>query len=198
MTKVRFVTELGVQVFVPVEGAGARELRQAVFRALREYGRMGWCAITVPPGGLRFPLASEPDFDWRLLGARRGTCVIEGEEREGVWHAGQFYSRREFEANPRKKLGRAVKYSRVAKGGDPPEVVEEADGTFKYVTLAVFRGEARRREEYAIPSGSGAESGNESAAAEVASNGGAPSAVAHHGRLGGARAGQPAGQSRRG
>jgi hypothetical protein len=167
MAEVRFVTELGVQVFIPVEGAGARELRQAVFRALREYGRMGWCAISVPPGGLRFPLASEPDFDWRLLGARRGTCTIENEEREGVWHAGQFYSRREFEANPRKKLGPAVKYSRVAKNGDPPEVVEEADGNFGYVTLAVFRGEGKRREEYAIP----AQEGERSATPRPAASG---------------------------
>lgn len=151
MAEIRFFTELGVEVFVSVEGAGARELRQAVFRALREYGSVGWRAVSVPPGGLRFPLASEPDFDWRLLGARRGTCVIESEEREGVWHAGQFYTRREFEANPRMKLGHAVKYSRGAKNTDPPEAVEEGDGSFKYVTLAVFRGDGKWREEYGIP-----------------------------------------------
>ena len=158
--EIRFVTELGVEVFVPIDGSGAREIRRAVFRALREYGGIGWRAISIPPGGLRFPLASEADFDWRLLGARRGTCTIENEEREGVWHAGQFYTRREFEANPRMKLGHAVKYSRGAKNGDPPEVVEEGDGSFKYVTLAVFRGDGKRREEYAVP----AQEANRSAA----------------------------------
>ena len=150
MAEIRFWTELGAEVLVPLHGESARELRQDVFRALREFGRHGWRAVTVPPGGLRFPLASEPDFDWSLLGARRGTCTVEGEEREGVWFDGQFYTRRELDANPRMKLGRAVKYSRGAKNTDPPEFVEEGDGSFRYVTLAVFRGEGRRREEYAV------------------------------------------------
>jgi hypothetical protein len=30
--------------------------------------------------------------------------------------------------------------------------VEEGEGAFRYVTLAVFRGEGRRHAEYAIPS----------------------------------------------
>ncbi|MGQ0814814.1 MAG: single-stranded DNA-binding protein [Gemmatimonadota bacterium] len=45
-----------------------------------------------------------------------------------------------------------MKYSRGAKHTDPPEIVEEGDGSFRYVTLAVFRGDGRRREEYAMPS----------------------------------------------
>jgi hypothetical protein len=150
MAEIRFVADLGAEVRVPLPGNSAREVRQALFRTLREYGQLGWRAIPIPPGGLRFPLANEPDFDWRLLGARRGRGTVEGEERDGVWYDGQFYSRRQFEANPRRKLGPAVKYSRVAKNGDSPEAVEEADGGFGYVTLAVFRGEGRRREAFAI------------------------------------------------
>lgn len=151
MAEIRFRTDLGSEVLVPLQGESAREIRRDVLRAMREFGRYGWRAAHVPPGGLRFPLASEPDFDWTLLGARRGTCTVEGEERKGVWYGGQFYTRREFEANPRMKLVRAVKYSRGAKNTDPAEVVEEGDGSFRYVTLAVFRGEGRRREDLAAP-----------------------------------------------
>lgn len=46
----------------------------------------------------------------------------------------------------------AVKYSRGARSTDPPEIVEHGGGEFRYVTLAVFRGDGRRREEYATPS----------------------------------------------
>ena len=49
------------------------------------------------------------------------------------------------------KMGAAVKYSRGARQGDPPGAVKEGDGSFRYVTLAVFRGEGRRREEFAVP-----------------------------------------------
>lgn len=149
MPEIRFSADLGAEVRVPLHGDTAREIRQSLFRALREYGSLGWRAVPIPPGGLRFPLANEPDFDWRLIGGRRGRGNVEGEEREGVWYDGQFYSRRQFEANPRRKLGPAVKYSRVAKNSDALEAVEEADGGFGYVTLAVFRGDGRRREAFA-------------------------------------------------
>ena len=155
MATVRFINELGAEVFVPVSGEMAREIRQAVLGTLREYGRMGWRSGEVPPGGFRFPLANEPDFDWRLVGGRRGNCTVDGEEREGVWYAGHFYTRRELEPNRRMKLAAAVKYSRGAKNTDPPEIVEEGDASFRYVTLATFRGEGRRREEYAMPSATG-------------------------------------------
>jgi hypothetical protein len=152
MAMIRFFSDLGTDVFVPVQGTTPQQLRYNVLRALREYGRMGWRSGMVPRGGFRFPLANEPDFDWHLIGARRGTCTIDGEERQGVWHAGQFYTRRELEPNARMKLLAAVKYSRGARNTDAPEIVEDGDGSFKYVTLAVFRGEGRRREEYAEPS----------------------------------------------
>jgi len=151
MATVRFINELGAEVLVPVKGDTASQVRKAVLRTLRDYGRMGWRSGDVPPGGFRFPLANEPDFDWRLIGGRRGTCTVEGEEREGVWYAGLFYTRRDLEPNRRMKLAAAVKYSRGAKNTDPAEIVEEGDGSFRYVTLAVFRGEGRRREEYAVP-----------------------------------------------
>lgn len=152
MATVRFVNELGAEVLIPVNGDTASQVSQAVLRALREYGRMGWRSGDVPRGGFRFPLANEPDFDWRLIGGRRGTCTVDDEERQGVWYAGQFYTRRDLEPNPRMKLAAAVKYSRGAKNTDPAEIVEEGDGSFRYVTLAVFRGEGRRREDYAVPS----------------------------------------------
>jgi hypothetical protein len=50
------------------------------------------------------------------------------------------------------KLGRAIKYSRGARSTDPAEGVEGEEGSaFRYVTLAVFRGEGRRWEQYAVP-----------------------------------------------
>lgn len=152
MAGIRFITDLNAEVHVPLHGGeNPRAVRRAVFDALRAYGELGWRSGTVPPGGYRFPLANERGFDWRLIGARRGTCTIDGEEREGVWHTGLFYSRRELAEQDRKRLGRAVKYSRGARSTDPPEIVEDGGGEFRYVTLAVFRGDARRREEYAVP-----------------------------------------------
>lgn len=151
MAEVRFTTELGVEVLIPVEGSTPHELRRAVLNTQREFGEVGWHSCPIPPRGFRFPLANEPDFDWRLIGARRGTGRVNGEERDGVWHQGQFYTRRALDPNPRMKLERAIKYSRGAKSTDPEEIVEGEEGAFRYVTLAVFRGEGRRREEYAMP-----------------------------------------------
>jgi hypothetical protein len=153
MAMIRFFSDLGTEIFVTVEGKTAQQLRFSVLRALRDYGRMGWRSGTVPRGGFRFPLANELDFDWHLIGARRGTSTIDGEERQGVWYAGQFYTRRVLEPNARMKLAAAVKYSRGATHTDPPEIVEDGDGSFKYVTLAVFRGDGRRRDEYATRPG---------------------------------------------
>lgn len=165
MAEVRFTTELGVEVLVPVEGSTPHELRQAVLSAQREFGEIGWHSCPIPPRGFRFPLANEPDFDWRLIGARRGTGTVDGEERDGVWYRGQFYTRRALDPNPRMKLERAIKYSRGAKGTDPEEIVEGDEGSFRYVTLAVFRGEGRRREEYAIPRPARTEGGQDAAQA---------------------------------
>ena len=152
MATVRFLNDLGAEVLVPVKGDTPDQVRRAVLSLLREYGRMGWRSGDVPRGGFRFPLANEPDFDWRLIGGRRCTMKVDGEDREGVWYAGHFYTRRELEPNRRMKLAAAVKYSRGAKNTDPRESVEEGEGSFSYVTLAVFRGDGRRREEYAVPS----------------------------------------------
>src|SRR5215216_1527735 len=124
MAAIRFITDLNAEVFVSVDADSARDLRRAVLQALRAFGQIGWRSGNVPPGGFRFTLANEPDFDWRLIGARRGACTIDGEERQGVWYAGQFYSRRELPEQERKHLDRAVKYSRGARSTDPPEIVE--------------------------------------------------------------------------
>lgn len=151
MAGIRFITDLNAEVYVSVKGENPRSLQRAVLDTLRACGELGWRSGNVPPGGYRFPLANEPDFDWRLVGARRGTCKIDGAEREGVWHAGLFYSRRELREQERKRLKPAVKYSRGARSTDPPEIVEDGGGDFRYVTLAVFRGDGRRRPEYALP-----------------------------------------------
>ena len=151
MATLRFHTPFGAEVSVPVAGDSPQALARAVLEMQRTLGAIGWRGATPPPGGFRLPLANEPDFDWRLLGACRGRSTVDGEEREGVWYAGLFYTRRELDPNPRMKLGPAVKYSRGARPTDPPETVEDGSGDFRYVTLAVFRGDARRKEEYAIP-----------------------------------------------
>lgn len=67
-----------------------------------------------------------------------------------MWFSDRFYTRREFAANPRQKLGPALEYSRSALATDPPEFVEEGDGGFRYVTLAVFRGDGQAREDLPV------------------------------------------------
>lgn len=89
-------------------------------------------------------LAAHRRMSWDMSGQK-------GKEREGVWHAGMFYSRRELVEQDRNSLKHAVKYSRGTRGTDPPQIVEDGGGEFRYVTLAVFRGDGRRREEYATP-----------------------------------------------
>lgn len=151
MAAIRFTTDLHAEVYVSVKGETPHALRRAVLDALRACGELGWRSGSVPPGGYRFPLANERNFDWRLIGARRGRCTIGGKERDGVWHAGLFYSRRELREQEHKGLKHAVKYSRGARSTDPAEIVEDGGGEVRYVTLAVFRGAGRRREECATP-----------------------------------------------
>jgi hypothetical protein len=131
MATLRFHTPLGAEVWVPVTGETSQGLSRTVLEMQRTFGGLRLRGATPPPGGFRLPLANEPDFDWQLLGGSRGSCTVEGEEREGVWYAGLFYTRRELDPNPRMKLGAAVKYSRGARHTDPPEVVEDGDGTFR-------------------------------------------------------------------
>jgi hypothetical protein len=51
MATLRFITDLGAEVLVRVEGRNAPEIRQAVLQTLREYGRMGWRSGDIPAGG---------------------------------------------------------------------------------------------------------------------------------------------------
>ena len=62
MAEIRFLADLGAELRVPLTGDTAREVRQALLRALREYGQLGWRAVPIPAGGLRFPLAKEHDL----------------------------------------------------------------------------------------------------------------------------------------
>lgn len=147
---IRFVTDLNVEVHVPVEvgSADPRDVERAVLNAQREYGKRGWTPGEIPAGGYQFPLANEEDFDWSLIGARKGTFTKDGEELDGVWYRNQFYTRRHLAATKKIK-SEAVKYSRGAKPTDPPHLVEgDESSSFQYVTLAFFRGGGYKREEY--------------------------------------------------
>ncbi|MBW3631206.1 MAG: single-stranded DNA-binding protein, partial [Gemmatimonadetes bacterium] len=84
MASLRFHTPLGAEVWVPVERGTPQALARTVLEMQRTLGAIGWRGATPPSGGFRLPLANEPDFDWRLLGAYRTSCTIDGEEREGV------------------------------------------------------------------------------------------------------------------
>lgn len=158
-TTVLFRTDLGATVHVAVEADSERNLRRVIIDTQRSLGALGWRAndfvagpqhMSMPIGGFEFPLANEPNFDWAILGGRRGTKRFEneGEPREGVWLDDEFYSRREYAAEDavRGKPGKpaAVRYSRGALKTDPPEYVENGEGDFKYVTLAFFRGDRQK------------------------------------------------------
>lgn len=141
MFHIHFRTLLGAEVVIDV--ARFEDL-DATFR---RYGRLGWTSGEIPPGGYAFPYDNFQDFDWSLIGARRWTSP-EGEDL--IIHAGKTYKIRTLDAvDTRKmKLPQAVKISRGARSTDPPGIVETADGDFRYVTLAVFRG-GKRQERYA-------------------------------------------------
>lgn len=143
MLQIEFVTDLGAKVLVPVEH------ENKLLDVQRHYGRLGWTSGEIPAGGYMFPLESEHDFDWSLIGARKWKSP-DGEEL--IIHRGHAYRRRELEAvdSRKMKLPAAIKYSRGAKVSDPPHVRERADGDIEYVSLAIFRG-GKRQERYAIP-----------------------------------------------
>lgn len=143
--KVDFITDLGAKVSVDISGP------EQLLDTQRQYGRLGWTSGAIPRGGYQFPYENRDDFDWNLLGARRWTSP-DGEEL--IIHQGHAYRRRELEAvdSRKMKLPAAVKYSRGAKATDPPEIREQADGGFEYVTLAIFRG-GKRQDRYAVPGG---------------------------------------------
>lgn len=158
-TSVLFRTDLGATVHVALEADSERDLRRTIIETQRSLGALGWRAndfvagpqhMPMPIGGFEFPLVNEPDFDWAILGGRKGTKRFENEAepREGVWLDGEFYSRREYAAEDavRGKPGKpaAVRYSRGALKTDPPEYIENGEGDFKYVTLAFFRGDRQK------------------------------------------------------
>lgn len=159
---VRFTTDLGAEVHVPVplpEDAKPWQVEDAILDAMRRFGRRGWRATQTPPGGYHFPLSVHDQFDWALIGGSRGRKRFDGEDvdREGVWVGGDFYSRRDYaETQPtRGKAGlpAAIRYSRGARPTDPPELREKGDGDFEYVTLVNFRGGGAPRKKLALPSG---------------------------------------------
>lgn len=119
------------------------------YDALRALGARGMWSGDLPPGGLRLPLASEVDFDWRLVGGRIYT------DRDGdiaLWARGYSWKRRDLPANEKKGMPAIVKYSRGARPTDDPIVIEGDEGTsFRYVTFATFSGGGIRNEAYALP-----------------------------------------------
>lgn len=179
---VRFTTDLGAEVHVPVplsEDAQPWKVEDAILDTMRRFGRRGWRAAQTPPGGYHFSLSAHDQFDWSLIGASPGRKRFDGEDvdRDGVWVGGDFYSRRDYaETQPtRGKAGMpaAIRYSRGARPTDPPELREKGDGDFEYVTLVNFRGGGAPRKKLALPSGTrtGAEREDE---ADIASDVAAP------------------------
>jgi hypothetical protein len=95
------LSPLGVPVQVPFEVPRTRDVPVRLLELLREFGGRGFHP-PLPPGGYRLPLANALDFDWRLIGARPGKKTFQkqgggSESKDGVWHAGNFYVRRDGE-----------------------------------------------------------------------------------------------------
>lgn len=99
----------------------------------------------IPAGGLELPYAAHDHFNWALIGARPARSNKNGETVDGVWHDGDFYTRRVLDAVDSKKvkLPQAIKYSRGARSTDPEQLIERAEGEFAYRTLIIFRGAGR-------------------------------------------------------
>jgi len=136
---------LGMTISVAVD-----DVRDAYVK-MRQYGASGWMSGEIPAGGIQLPYAMHDRFDWRLIGARRFTKKIEDGEIEMVEHNGSVYTRRDFPAEPKKKLPAVVKYSRGARPID--ENKEGADDAFaQYVTLVVFKGGGPLIDEFCKPS----------------------------------------------
>lgn len=109
-------------------------------QTLLEFGKLGYVPEAVPPGGWRFPYDNHDDFPWEMIGATKKTFTGDnGQQRVVVFYKGEAYTQRVLHANPNKNLPAAIKYSRGARPGDPPDIIE-ADGDFKYVTLIIFKG----------------------------------------------------------
>lgn len=141
---IQLTDPLGIEFTVTVP-------EEKLYDAMRHYGAKGYTSGTIPPGGLRLPMANEEDFDWRLIGARQFRYDENGEEVIAVYHRGNVYKRRELPANPKFNLRRIIKYSRGARATDE-EKYREGDGETQYVTLVVFAGEnARKDERFATP-----------------------------------------------
>jgi hypothetical protein len=154
---VTLVSPLGATVQVPFRVNRTEDVPQRLLEVLRDFGGRGYSS-PIPAGGYRLPLANADDFDWRLIGARPGTKVFrkEGggtETKPGVWHGGQFYTRREGEEvdGPRAKMPHAVWYSRGTSGTEPPGTVVETAGNNRYVRLITFRGDSKKVGHYALP-----------------------------------------------
>ena len=143
MIHILFTTPLGAKVSVPIDRP------EQLFPTLRRYGQLGWVSGDVPAGGLRLPLADEPEFDFSLIGARP---YVNAQHERCVMHGGMSYKRRELEESESRKLGKLekmVKYSRGARRTDLPHLKEGED--IQYVTLITFKGGGRQHEQYAVP-----------------------------------------------
>lgn len=150
MSTIRLYDPIGAEVTLHVPGDSAEEVAANARAIQRAYGERGYTPfISPPPGGLRFPLANADDFDWRLLGARPFTTTLKGEKRPAVMFRGRTYVRREPPVTTRTPE-RIVKYSAGASRTDARQAVEGEEGKDRYVTLIIFRGGARKMENYAV------------------------------------------------
>jgi hypothetical protein len=133
----RLTNQLGATIDVTVDEGGPLDL-------MRELGAHGWSPTQIPAGGIHLPYAMAEAFDWALIGARQFTINDGAGEVVCVEHLGRVYTRRSFDANPKKKMPAAIKYSRGASAMDAAAVVEPVEGEVGkgYVTLATFKGNA--------------------------------------------------------
>ncbi len=136
---VHFVTPTGHLVAVEADDGSLAQV-------LQRCGERRWLPTHWPVGGYRLPLEAHETMNWAVIGAKPGEVLDRetGEKVPGVWWGGEFYKRRDLEANPKKRMGACVKYSRGAReGADDPARVEGDDSGFRYVTLITFRGEGQ-------------------------------------------------------
>jgi len=149
MISLHLTNAIGANVSVPVESEAD------LIDAMRTWGRKRFRTISLPYGGLHFPLAMAQTFDWSIIGAQPDELKNDesGAMEPGVWFENRFWKRRDLPANEKKKMGAAVKYSRGANDTDRanPNVLVEGDDKFGYVTLVIFRGEGRAQAEYERP-----------------------------------------------
>jgi len=126
--------QVGMRLFVKINTI------EEAYAILNKLGPTGWYSGDVRDMFGRFPLDMADIFNWSLIGGREAKVKVDGQETDVVFQGGHMWTRREFDADPKKKMPAKVKYSRGAKPTDPPEIREKGQGDIEYVTLITFSG----------------------------------------------------------